>query len=74
MNAYPPHPRYDQPMPELRPDLRHVAELVDAGATVLDIGCGDGTLLRHLAADKQVDGRGIEIKQEGVNACVANGL
>lgn len=60
--------------PDLRPDLRHVVDLVAEDATVLDIGCGDGTLLRHLAAEKRVDGRGIEIKQEGVNACVANGL
>ena len=41
---------------------------------MLDVGCGDGTLLDYLVAFKQVDGRGIEISMEGVNACVSAGL
>jgi methionine biosynthesis protein MetW len=41
---------------------------------VLDIGCGDGTLLRLLAEKRGVDGRGIELSQAGVNSCVARGL
>jgi methionine biosynthesis protein MetW len=41
---------------------------------VLDIGCGDGALLEHLIAAKGVDGRGIELSQQNVNACVARGL
>jgi len=41
---------------------------------VLDIGCGDGELLYHLVHEKQVDGRGIELSQAGVNACVSHGL
>jgi methionine biosynthesis protein MetW len=41
---------------------------------VLDVGCGDGTLLKLLQETRQVDGRGIEISREGVNACVARGL
>lgn len=60
--------------PPVRADLRHVAALVEPGARVLDIGCGDGALLKLLAEEKGVDGRGIEIRQDGVNACVANGL
>ena len=58
----------------LRPDLAHVAGLIKADSLVLDIGCADGALLDYLAFEKGVDGRGIEIKQEGVNACVAKGL
>lgn len=58
----------------IRNDLRVVAELVAPGARLLDIGCGDGDLLAHLAAEKGVDGRGIELSQAGVNACVARGL
>jgi methionine biosynthesis protein MetW len=59
---------------ELRRDLGLIAELVAPGSRVLDIGCGDGALLAHLAATRGVDGRGMELSQEGVNACVRNGL
>jgi methionine biosynthesis protein MetW len=58
----------------IRLDLQKIAELVQPKARVLDIGCGDGALLYHLAHFKEVDGRGIEISQDGVNACVAQGL
>ena len=59
---------------ELRQDLRLIAEMIEPGARVLDIGCGDGALLAYLARYKQVDGRGIELSQSGVNACVGHGL
>jgi methionine biosynthesis protein MetW len=57
-----------------RVDLLVIAEMVSANARVLDIGCGDGTLLRILAEKQGVDGRGIELSQAGVNSCVAQGL
>lgn len=59
---------------DIRVDHRHIADMVEPGSRVLDIGCGNGQLLKLLAEEKQVDGRGIEISNEGVNACVANGL
>lgn len=59
---------------DIRIDLRLVADMVAPGARVLDVGCGDGTLLHHLGTTKQVDGRGIELSQAGVNACVSHGL
>jgi len=58
----------------LRPDLAAIAEMIPKGARVLDIGCGDGALLEVLSTTKGVDGRGIELSQQNVNACVARGL
>jgi len=59
---------------ELRLDLKLIADMITSGSRVLDIGCGDGALLAYLAREKDVDGRGIEISQDGVNSCVAHGL
>jgi methionine biosynthesis protein MetW len=58
----------------LRPDLSAIAEMVPKGAHVLDVGCGDGQLLEYLQSTKGVDGRGLELSQQNVNACVARGL
>jgi len=58
----------------LRPDLAAIAEMIPDGARVLDVGCGDGSLLEYLVRTKHVDGRGIELSQQNVNACVARGL
>jgi methionine biosynthesis protein MetW len=65
--------RSDLPI-DVRADLALLAELITPGAKVLDIGCGDGALLKHLETTKNVDARGIEISQKGVNECVARGL
>lgn len=59
---------------EPRVDLRVIADLIRPGSRVLDVGSGDGELLDLLAREKQVDGRGLEISQRGVNECVARGL
>ncbi len=61
-------------VPASRVDLAVVGALVPSGARVLDVGCGDGNLLEWLEATKRIDGRGIELSQKGVNACVARGL
>ena len=50
-----------------------VADMVDRGSRVLDVGCGDGELLKLLET-RGIDGRGIELSREGVNECVAKGL
>lgn len=57
-----------------RPDLRVVARLIQPGSRVLDVGCGDGGLLKLLRDEKGVDARGVELSREGVNECVAAGL
>ena len=59
---------------KIRADLQLIADMIEPGARVLDIGCSDGALLEHLVYVKQVTGRGIELSQEGVNACVSQGL
>ena len=61
-------------MSTLRPDLAVIADMIPDGARVLDVGCGEGELLKYLAAAKHVDGRGVELSQPNVNACVARGL
>ncbi len=63
-----------EPQADLRPDLRVVAGFVPAGASVLDLGCGDGALLEYLVCRKNVKGRGIELSEAGVLACVGRGL
>jgi methionine biosynthesis protein MetW len=61
-------------MTGLPPRLARIADLVPAGATVLDVGCSDGQLLDHLRATKRVDGRGIELDPARVSAALARGL
>ena len=61
-------------MTTLRPDLALIAAHVAPGARVLDIGCGDGTLLEALRDERQCDARGMEIDAANVASCVAKGL
>ena len=56
-----------------RVDHLLVAEMIEPHSRVLDVGCGDGELLKLLES-RGVDGRGIELSREGVNECVAKGL
>jgi len=58
----------------LRPDLAVIAAHVAAGARVLDIGCGDGTLMAALRDERGCDARGLEIDPHNVAACVGQGL
>ena len=64
----------DQILSNARPDHQLIAEMVKDGARVLDVGCGDGALLRLLDVTRNVDGRGIEVSRDRVNMCVAQGL
>lgn len=58
----------------MRIDQAVIASLVDEGSRVLDLGCGDGLLLKYLFHNKQVQGFGVEISHQGVHACIARGL
>lgn len=61
-------------VPDTRIDYAIIADYVPQGARVLDVGCGDGSLLALLEAKKGVDGRGMELFQEDANIAVARGL
>ncbi len=58
----------------MRLDLRLIAEMIQPGARVLDIGCGDGALIEHLTRLKGADARGIEIDMAEATEAVAAGL
>ncbi|WP_439641118.1 methionine biosynthesis protein MetW [Nevskia sp.] len=58
----------------LRPDLQLISGWIAPGSRILDLGCGDGALLAHLARTRQVRGYGLEIDDDNVAACVAAGI
>lgn len=58
----------------LRPDLAAIAEMVPDGCHVLDLGCGDGSLLRWLADCHAVSGYGLEIDADNITRCIARGV
>ncbi len=57
-----------------RADFAAIAESIRTGSSVLDLGCGDGTLLRYLKETRSTTGYGVEIADEGVLGCVENGV
>ncbi len=59
---------------DVRPDHRIILDWVRQGASVLDLGCGDGELLYLLIKEKGVRGHGIEISEDEIYKCVAKGL
>ena len=58
------------------PSLEHraILEWIRPGASVLDLGCGDGELLALLVNEKRVRAQGIEIDEQAIYQCVAKGL
>ncbi len=57
-----------------RVDYEFIASLLEEGSRVLDLGCGDGSLLKLLGDRKRIVGRGVEISDYGVRECISKGL
>ena len=51
-----------------------ISELIENDTRVLDVGCGDGTLMKYLKDEKNVDTRGLEISKNNVQNCTSKGL
>jgi methionine biosynthesis protein MetW len=58
----------------MRTDLDIVAAMIPIGSRVLDLGCGDGSLLQHLIRARGCEGQGVEISRAGFEACVDRGV
>lgn len=57
-----------------RADHVAIAQFINNGELVLDVGCGDGQLMQLLQSERGARTRGLEVEQAGVNRCVAKGL
>lgn len=60
--------------PTSRPDFAYIARWVKPGAKVLDLGCGDGSLLRYLRETRRAHGYGVEIDFDSLVECIGNGI
>ena len=58
----------------LRPDLALIAELINPGARVLDLGCGEGDLLAYLQQNKNVNGYGLDVDSDNICTCLGKGV
>ncbi|MDC0343891.1 methionine biosynthesis protein MetW [Pelagibacteraceae bacterium] len=58
----------------MKREFEIISELLPNNSRVLDIGCGDGTLINFLSKEKNIDVRGLELDEENVEACISKGL
>ena len=58
----------------MRPDLAIIQDWLQPGSRVLDLGCGDGSVLAHLREQKQIIGQGLEIDPVKITSCLAKGV
>tara|TARA_B100001250_G_scaffold273173_1_gene235922 strand:+ start:578 stop:1180 length:603 start_codon:yes stop_codon:yes gene_type:complete len=58
----------------MKKEFQIISELIENNCRVLDVGCGDGTLMKFLKDKKRVDTRGLEISKNNVQSCISKGL
>jgi len=58
----------------MKKEFKIIAQLIENNTRVLDVGCGDGTLMKHLKDNKNIDTRGLEISKNNVQTCIGKGL
>ena len=58
----------------MKKEFQIISELIENNTRVLDVGCGDGTLMKYLKDQKKVDTRGLEISKNNVQSCISKGL
>ena len=58
----------------MKPEFKTISDLIENNTRVLDVGCGDGTLMEFLKDNKKIDIRGIEILKNNVQQCIGKGL
>ena len=58
----------------MKREFEIIANLLPNNSRVLDVGCGDGTLMNFLSKEKNIDVRGLELNEENVESCISKGL
>ena len=58
----------------MKKEFKIISELIENNTRVLDVGCGDGTLIKYLKDYKNIDTRGLEISKNKVQSCISKGL
>ena len=58
----------------MKNEFKIIANLLPLASRVLDVGCGDGTLIEALIEEKNIDARGIELEEDKVKECISKGL
>lgn len=58
----------------MKSEFKVIADLLPNNSKVLDVGCGDGSLMKLLAKDKNIEVRGLELDQSNVQKCIVKGL
>ena len=58
----------------MKNEFKVIADLIEKDTRVLDVGCADGTLMKFLKDNKNIDIRGLELSKDKVQECIAKGL